>query len=466
MLASNNGDPRQCAANLLKLTRGENPYDRIKGIDAAITDAPSASARYDAIAEAEWVLDTYEPRVEVEGIDFEAPDAQGGDFSTITQIKLREEEDELQFIETDAGQIYDFIMYVLENGVTEELYPGDERRIFGETLATLVVALYSTMNDSAKQSTLRYARGDVLDALGEFAGVFRIEALPATTTVRFSLKEAVTQNIIITKGTRVTSDYSRYFKTTETTVLQAGSLYVDAEVESEEGGTTYNDIPVGEINVLVDMIPFIDGVSNTEETAGGGDEENDEDLRERIRLAPASRSTAGPKNSYKYYAVSADATVADAHVSSPSPGVVVITPILYGGEIPDQSVLDKVLAACNADDVRPLTDKVEVSAPTIQSYDIELKYYTTAANETAVVENIESSGGSIDQYIYWQGSSLDRNINPDYLRKLILCPEDSDGNHLTGADRVDIIKPVYTELSATTVAKFSGKLTVSHEVEG
>ena len=40
MLASNNGDPRQCAANLLKLTRGENPYDRIKGIDAAITDAP------------------------------------------------------------------------------------------------------------------------------------------------------------------------------------------------------------------------------------------------------------------------------------------------------------------------------------------------------------------------------------------------------------------------------------------
>lgn len=218
--------------------------------------------------------------------------------------------------------------------------------------------------------------------------------------------------------------------------------------------------------MLVDMIPFIDGVSNTEETAGGGDEENDEDLRERIRLAPASRSTAGPKNSYKYYAVSADATVADAHISSPSPGVVVITPILYGGEIPDQSVLDKVLAACNADDVRPLTDKVEVSAPTIQSYDIELKYYTTAANETAVVENIESSGGSIDQYIYWQGSSLDRNINPDYLRKLILCPEDSDGNHLTGADRVDIIKPVYTELSATTVAKFSGKLTVSHEVEG
>ena len=61
MLASNNGDPRQCAANLLKITRGENPFDRIKGLDATMTDAPSATAQNDAIAEAEWVLETYGP---------------------------------------------------------------------------------------------------------------------------------------------------------------------------------------------------------------------------------------------------------------------------------------------------------------------------------------------------------------------------------------------------------------------
>ena len=231
-------------------------------------------------------------------------------------------------------QIYDFIMYVLENGVTEELYPGDERRIFGETLAALTLALYSTMNDSAKQATLRYARGEVLDALGEFAGVYRIEAMPATTALRFSLKEAVNQNIIIPKGTRATSDYTRYFATTETAVLQAGSLYVDIEAESTEGGSNYNEIPEGEINVLVDLIPYIDAVSNTAETTGGGDVEIDEDLRQRIRLSPSGKSTAGPKNAYRYFAISADSSVADAHVDSPSPGVVVITPILYGGGIP------------------------------------------------------------------------------------------------------------------------------------
>ena len=153
-------------------------------------------------------------------------------------------------------------------------------------------------------------------------------------------------------------------------------------------------------------------------------------------------------------------------MDSPTPGVVVITPILYGGGIPDQDVLDKVLAACSADDVRPLTDKVEVSAPTTQSYDIELTYYTTAANESTVIQNIEGEGGAIDQYIYWQGSSLDRNINPDHLRKLILCPEDGEGNHLIGAERVAITSPEYMELNHTTVAKFSGTLKVSHEVEG
>lgn len=374
--------------------------------------------------------------------------------------------EELQFIENDAGKIYDYIMYILENGVSEELYPGDERRIFAEALVSLVVALYSTMNDSAKQVTLRYARGEVLDALGEFVGVKRIDAQPATTTIRFAVDAAVNHNIIITKGTKVTSNYTSYFTTKETAVLQAGELYVDIEAESTEGGSSYNDIKAGDINVLVDLIPYIDTVSNIEQPYGGSDKEEDDSLRERIRLAPASSSTAGPRNAYKTIALSANANISDAYVDSPSPGVVVITPILYGGKIPDEYILNEVLEACSADDKRPLTDKVEVAAPSTHSYDIELVYYTTAANETAVIDNIEGEGGAIEQYINWQGSSLNRNLNPDYLRKLILCPVDSDGNHLIGADRLIITSPIYTELGPTTVATFSGNLKISHEVEG
>ena len=40
MRASGNGRPEQCAANLLKITRGEVPYDRLKGLGTSAIDGP------------------------------------------------------------------------------------------------------------------------------------------------------------------------------------------------------------------------------------------------------------------------------------------------------------------------------------------------------------------------------------------------------------------------------------------
>ena len=48
------------------------------------------------------------------------------------------------------------------------IYPGDERFIFGEGIAALQVTLNTKFNDQARQRMLRYARGVVLDYLGEF----------------------------------------------------------------------------------------------------------------------------------------------------------------------------------------------------------------------------------------------------------------------------------------------------------
>ena len=45
------------------------------------------------------------------------------------------------------------------------------------------------------------------------------------------------------------------------------------------------------------------------------------------------------------------------------------------------TVLEKAVAATSASDIRPLTDRVIVEAPTIEYYDIEVKYYTTAGDE-------------------------------------------------------------------------------------
>ena len=442
-----------------------------------------------------------------------------------------------EFITTDSELIYEEIITALETGCSEPLYPGDERRIFGEALVPLFVAMYNAMNDAARQKMLRYARGEVLDALGERVDVYRLAPTEATTVLRFSMNSTIEENVIIPEGTRATSDNMRYFATTSTAVINAGELYVDVEAVSEGGGTDFNDIPIGAINTLVDLIGFIDSVENIEETNGGDDAEDDDNLRERIRVAPSKLSTAGPVNGYRYWAISADSSIADVKVKSEqetiartlavnnhkaykggsdliaeslvvyladgstpaaagtdyeanyeddlltidlkvggslytadilkieidktNEGVVKIVPICEGGELPDETIIAKVLEACSASEVRPVTDKVIVEAPKVQQYDIELTYYTTYADESACCNAVEGEGGAIDQYIEWQAAELGRHINPDKLRALILAPSEEGA---VGATRVVITSPEFSDLADTTIAQFSGNKTIRHEV--
>ncbi len=54
---------------------------------------------------------------------------------------------ELTFIETNSERIYNTVITSLEKSVGEPLYPGDERRIFGDALVAVVLAIYSKTND-------------------------------------------------------------------------------------------------------------------------------------------------------------------------------------------------------------------------------------------------------------------------------------------------------------------------------
>ena len=225
---------------------------------------------------------------------------------------------ELKFIDTEAGPIRDGILEDLENGVGDPLYPGDERRIFGEALAQVVVAVYNSVNDACRQKMLRYARGDVLDALGENRDTARLDPTFATTTLRFGVNEAVSHNIIIPARLRVTGDFIHYFLTDQTVVLYAGQLFVEVGATAEKGGADYNDAAIGELSQIVDLsdVAMIDYVTNTEPTGGGGDQETDEAYRERIREAENRLSTAGPEKAYRYWALSSSPIVTDAVVES------------------------------------------------------------------------------------------------------------------------------------------------------
>lgn len=370
------------------------------------------------------------------------------------------------FVNTDSTDIYNTVMSMLMDSINEPLYPGDERRIYGEALVFVLVNVYNELNDTAKQRTLQYARGYVLDALGERTGTVRLQPSAAYDTFRFSISQPLTQNIIIPAGTRITPDGSIYFATNENAVIQAGEVFVDVVASCMTTGADYNGLVAGSIKTLVDIIPYISSVANINGTTGGDNgepytTEGDDRYRERIKLAPSTFSVAGPLAAYKYFALSADPEISDVLITSPTANNIVIYPLMNGGLLPDEETIKKIQDVFT-DDIRPMTDIVTVKAPEQVTYDIELKYYCTIDNEADAILIVESEGGAIDLYNKWQTGGLGRDINPDQLKKYILAP--SSGSD--AVERVDIIAPVFTELQSDKVAKFSGKLTVSHIVTG
>lgn len=91
MKAHGNGTPETCASNLLRIVRGEVPFDRVRGRDGALIDKPNATD--EAIADAEWLLETYEPRVTVESVETKEEAPLSGEFATLVNFKRKEDEE-------------------------------------------------------------------------------------------------------------------------------------------------------------------------------------------------------------------------------------------------------------------------------------------------------------------------------------------------------------------------------------
>lgn len=376
---------------------------------------------------------------------------------------------QLDLFNVDDQEIYDKITGYVEDKLGETLYAGDERKIFLEIMTAFVVDFLTEKNTEFNQRFAQYAKGKILDAHGENENCERLQKTSATTVVQFALSSAINQNVVIPAGTRVTADDVHYFATDSVAVINAGSTIVDVNTTAVAGGEDYNGFDVGQINKLVDRVEYIATVKNLTVTSGGDNGEpypeeddgvGDEHYYQRIRLAKATKSTAGAETAYEYYAKSADPSISDVKVTSPSAGVIKLIITCTGGTVPSQDILNKVLAVCSAKDVRPLDDYVQAVGVTQVPYDIVLTYYTTSNEENAVVEEVEGTGGALERYIAWQSSENGININPDRIRSEILKSE----NKPIGADRVEITKPVYTTLDETKVAVWSGNMTVNHVV--
>lgn len=345
--------------------------------------------------------------------------------------------DNPQEIESSIINAYNALR--VESG-EKEITPADPVYIFLKSIAYVLSCYSALINEKLMQNFIDYASGEYLDALGKLTGTIRLQAAKSLCTVRFTRVAGTSNAVLIPKGTRVTADSVIYFETIENTEIPADTESVDVIVSAVVAGSSGNGYGVGSIKQIVDNIAYLKSVENITESSGGTDIESDESYRQRIFLAPETFSVAGPRLAYVYHTKSVSSEIIDVAVVSDVPGVVKIYPLLSGGTMPGEELLQSINNKLSASDVRPLTDKVEVLEPVTKEYNVDLDYYLYEERDAIPDEKVQKV---VSDYILWQKSVLGRDINPD---KLI-----ADLQAL-GIKRVVIREPVFTKVESNELA--------------
>lgn len=341
--------------------------------------------------------------------------------------------------------------YKEETGEALTLYPADKDRLKLNIVANKIYQAYQCIDNGFRMNFLRYAYGDYLKQLGANKKIYKQEAKPAVTVLRFNLQEARTQVTAIPKGKRATAGDNIFFSTDDYAEIQAGELYVDVAATCTQSGIVGNKYIIGQINALADKIPYVSGVTNVSESSGGSDEESDSDFRERIYLAPSAYSTAGTEDAYIYWVRQYNsAAIEDVKVRTEEDATVDIRIVLADGELPSKTFIDGITAYLTSSGIKPLTDKIVISAPDVVEYSLDLTYYIGRSNK----ENVEaiqiSAQEAANEWVRWQKTHIGADINTDMLIEYL---------RTAGVKRVVIRSPGYKAITDTQVA-VAGNITV------
>ncbi len=333
-------------------------------------------------------------------------------------------------------------------GQTVSLGAADPARIQLYAIALDLYQIEQYVDRAGKQDLLKYSYDGFLDNLAGNRGVTRQQAAAAKTTIRFTLSAIRDYAIGIPAGTRLTNGDGVYFQTTAYAEATAGSSYVDVEAECTAQGIEGNDFLPGQINILVDPLPYVASVTNTTTTAGGTDLEDDTSLAERTFLAPSGYSTAGPQDAYTFWVRTYNTDIGSVRPTTPEPGKVTIYILMRDGTLPGETLISGLQEFLRQEGVRPMTDLVTVSAPEVKTFNLSLTYHIARSNQASATAIQSKVNAAIDEYITWQTTEIGRDVDPSELIRLVRA---------AGAKRPAVTAPDFTAISETQVAQLGTK---------
>ena len=253
--------------------------------------------------------------------------------------------------------------------------------------------LYQLLALVLKQAFPSSATGSWLDMHCEQVGVKRLAATKTAGIVYF-IREGTSGNVPIPAGriikTREDGEGLEYrFLTIEDAVLQEGASEIAVPVEAEEYGRKANVAP-GMITEIATVIPGIDGVENRSDwlTKEGTDEEDDESLRERYKLAWLDVNGA-TKYAYESWARSVDGVVSVKILDQHPRGQGTVDVIIRGAAgIPSQTLIDSVDAIVQTN--RPINDDVIVKGPDPVNISIAGNLELVSGNPEEIISEVQS----------------------------------------------------------------------------
>lgn len=345
---------------------------------------------------------------------------------------------EYQFTETSPEALEAQLVQDYESFSGLAVRPGSPERVIIQWVASILAHERVLMNYTGNQNIPSRADGENLDALAQLMYLpKRPQAAVAVCTQRFYISEPQQSAILVPKGTRVTSSGGPVWETAEDVYVNIGETYADVQSRCQTPGKAGNGYTPGQLNTLIDIYDYYLKTENITQSDGGADEASDGEFYELMRASMDAYSCAGAKGSYEYFAKQVSTEIRDVIANSPAPGVVKLYVLMDGGALAAEEIKAKVLAACSADEVRPLTDQVFVEDAEPVEYSIDFTYYTQTGSGKPAAEIREAVDSAVQEYVRWQNTKLGRDINPSVLISLLMS---------TGIKRVELREPVFTVL--------------------
>lgn len=182
--------------------------------------------------------------------------------------------------------------------------------------------------------------------------------------------------------------------------------------------------------------------------------ETDDQLRQRVQLAPEAFTNAGSVGAYTFHALSASSDIKSVSVKSPNPGEVLVTILSKTGNgTASEELIDAVLEKLSEEDVRPLTDNVSVQSAAIVNYSVEAVITVYSGPSSAVVET--EARADLNKFLDERHA----------IGKLVALSGIYDALHVDGVKKVQLVHPTSDIVTTDEQAAYCNNITISIVVD-